>query len=105
MNKSNTGGAGRGGFKGSIIGDVINHGKKRYWEPNQSYHYHCTLDAGENTLEASLLIQLLTSVASTGGTFQANHFRAAYVDWMTTPGSHNDAYARWVTRCRCCVCV
>ena len=28
MNKSNTGGAGRGSNQGSIIGDVINHGKK-----------------------------------------------------------------------------
>lgn len=28
MNLSNTGGGGRGSDKGSIIGDVINHGKK-----------------------------------------------------------------------------
>ena len=28
MNVSNTGGGGRGGDEGSIIGDVINHGKK-----------------------------------------------------------------------------
>ena len=96
MNKSNTGGAGRGGVKGSIIGDVINHGKKRYWAPGQSYHYHCTLDAGENTLEAQLVVQLLASVVATGGSFQPDHFRDTYVNWMTTPGSHNDAYARWV---------
>ena len=35
MNKSNTGGAGRGGFAGNIIGDVINHGKKKYWAQNE----------------------------------------------------------------------
>jgi len=28
---SNTGGGGRGGDVGEIIGTVINHGKKKYW--------------------------------------------------------------------------
>ena len=41
LNKSNTNGGGRGRFskgKGgvSIIGDVINHGKWEYWNPNWS---------------------------------------------------------------------
>ena len=31
MNLSNTGGAGRGSDQGDIIGDVILHGKKKYW--------------------------------------------------------------------------
>ncbi len=31
MNLSNTGGGGRGSDKGDIIGDVILHGKKKYW--------------------------------------------------------------------------
>lgn len=39
MSLSNTGGAGRGDQKGSIIGDVINHGKKQYWGVN-GMHYH-----------------------------------------------------------------
>jgi len=93
MNKSDTGGGGRGGTQGSIVGDVINHGKKHLWARGASYHYHCTLDAGENTLEAQLLLVLLKSIAATGGKFDANHFRPAYIDFMTTPGSHNDAYA------------
>lgn len=32
MSLSNTGGGGRGDNKGSIVGDVILHGKKKYWE-------------------------------------------------------------------------
>ena len=43
MNLSNTGGAGRGSDQSSLIGDVINHGKKQYWIKNGNYHYHCTL--------------------------------------------------------------
>ena len=31
MQLSNTGGAGRGSQTGNIIGDVINHGKKKFW--------------------------------------------------------------------------
>ena len=52
LNKSNTGGGGLGSDEGNIIGDVINHGKKKYWMAGGNYHYHVGLDAGENTLEA-----------------------------------------------------
>lgn len=99
MSKSNTNGGGRGtwGNKSpsgrSIIGDVINHGKLKYWQPGQDYHYHCTLEAGENTLEAQLVRVLMRSITATGGTFDAAHFRKSYITFMTTPGSHNDAYA------------
>jgi hypothetical protein len=51
MNLSNTGGHGRGGQQGSIIGDVINHGKKQFWG-RQNVHYHQGMQAGENTLNA-----------------------------------------------------
>ena len=97
MNKSNTNGGGRGSFRKingvSIIGDVINHGKRPYWDPSKSMHYHATLQAGENTLEAQLVRVLMKSIVANGGAFNADHFREAYVDFMTTPGSHNDAYA------------
>lgn len=93
MNKSNTGGAGRGSDKGSIIGDVINHGKKKYWASGKGYHYHHTLERGENTLEAQLVRVLMKSVVACDGEFDANHFCEAYVKFMTTPGSHNDTYA------------
>eukprot|EP00614_Pseudopedinella_elastica_P002794 CAMPEP_0172602786 /NCGR_PEP_ID=MMETSP1068-20121228/22962_1 /TAXON_ID=35684 /ORGANISM="Pseudopedinella elastica, Strain CCMP716" /LENGTH=253 /DNA_ID=CAMNT_0013404269 /DNA_START=108 /DNA_END=866 /DNA_ORIENTATION=- len=111
MSKSNVNGGGRGTFSrapDTIIGGVINHGKLDFWEPGKDYHYHCTLDAGENTLEASLVRVLLRYMAeggcsadptaaaaaagSGGGDWEAG-FRARYVDFMTTPGSHNDCYA------------
>lgn len=54
MNLSNTGGGGRGSDKGDIVGNVILHGKKKYWGRGQNYHYHLGLNPGENTLEAQL---------------------------------------------------
>ncbi|KAK3254376.1 hypothetical protein CYMTET_36408 [Cymbomonas tetramitiformis] len=93
MNLSNTGGAGRGSCDGDIIGSVINHGKKKYWERGRSCHYHCTLEAGENTLEAQLLLVLLQSINANDGVFNQDDFRQRYIHFMTTPGTHNDAYA------------
>jgi ADP-ribosyl-[dinitrogen reductase] hydrolase len=40
MNLSSTGGGGRGSDKGSIVGDVILHGKKKFWVRGGNYHYH-----------------------------------------------------------------
>jgi ADP-ribosylglycohydrolase len=72
---------------------VINHGKQDLWSPNLSIHYHATLQAGENTLEAQLARVLMKSIVANHGQFNAQHFRQAYIDFMTTPGSHNDTYA------------
>ena len=101
MQLSNTGGAGRGGQQGSIIGDVINHGKKQFWgKPNM--HYHQGMRAGENTLNAivaRLLVRNLIETEGRGvgvlddGSEQPASFLTAYVKFMTTPGSHNDTYA------------
>lgn len=77
----------------TIIGHVINHGKQGLWDPSKEIHYHATLAAGENTLEVQLARVLLRSIASTGGIFNADHFRELYVTFMTTSGSHNDTYA------------
>mmetsp|Transcript_11958 Transcript_11958/g.17980 ORF Transcript_11958/g.17980 Transcript_11958/m.17980 type:complete len:381 (-) Transcript_11958:134-1276(-) len=98
MNKSNTNGGGRGSFsKGpdgiSIIGDVINHGKRQFWDPKKSVHYHATLLKGENTLEVQLVRVLMKSIVATGGVFDPDHFRQSYVTFMRSPGSHNDTYA------------
>ena len=95
MPKSNTDGAGRGSYNANrktVIGDVINHGKKPYWDPAKSHHYHATLRAGEETLEASLVRVLLRTVASSKAV-DADAFRNEYVQFMQTPGSHNDSYA------------
>ena len=75
-----------------MIGDVINHGKKPYWDPAKSHHYHATLQAGEETLEASLVRVLLRTVASSKAV-DADAFLDQYVKFMQTPGSHNDSYA------------
>lgn len=93
MALSNTGGAGRGGDKGSIIGDVINHGKKQYWARDKNFHYHHTLQSGENTLEAQLMRLMMKSIVANKGSFDQTRFRNEYVEYMTTPGSHNDSYA------------
>lgn len=96
LNKSNINGGGRGTERGnskSIIGDVINHGKKELWSPREQIHYHATLQAGENTLEVSLARVLMNSIVANQGNFNADHFRQAYIDFMMKPGSHNDTYA------------
>ena len=93
MNLSNTGGGGRGSDQGSIIGDVINHGKKKYWQRGGNFHYHLGLEAGENTLEAQLARLLTRTMAAKGDSFTLEHFRDEYIRFMRTPGSHNDTYA------------
>ncbi|CAE7520768.1 unnamed protein product [Symbiodinium microadriaticum] len=92
MQLSSTGGGGRGSNEGDVVGGAILHGKKEYWRRGGQYHYHHTLDAGENTLEASLVRVVLQSLRSTGR-FSASDFRKRYIEFMTTPGTHNDTYA------------
>eukprot|EP00929_Paragymnodinium_shiwhaense_P048508 TRINITY_DN24522_c0_g1_i1.p1 TRINITY_DN24522_c0_g1~~TRINITY_DN24522_c0_g1_i1.p1 ORF type:complete len:325 (+),score=67.11 TRINITY_DN24522_c0_g1_i1:56-1030(+) len=93
MNKSSTGGGGRGSDQGSIIGQVINHGKAQYWTARGAYHYHCTLNKGENTLEAQLVRLVCRSITECQGRFTPDDMRNRYMQFMTTPGSHNDCYA------------
>lgn len=106
LNKSDINGGGRtgstfGGFFGNkkqcaektVIGDIILHGKKEYWDKSKSIHYHATLQKGENTLEASLARVLMRTIVEHDGQFDADAFREAYMKFMTTPGSHNDTYA------------
>lgn len=91
MSKSSTGGGGRGGYDGDIIGTVIFHGRKKFWDPSTSFHYHVGMEAGENTLEA-LLARRAVSVTAEAGHFSEEQLRADYVSFMTTPGTHNDTY-------------
>lgn len=93
MNLSNTGGAGRGGNDGDIIGSVINHGKKKHWERGVSRHYHCTLQAGEGTLEMSIVRECYNCITADGGALSSKTLLDRYIQFMTTPGSHNDCYA------------
>mmetsp|Transcript_7265 Transcript_7265/g.13396 ORF Transcript_7265/g.13396 Transcript_7265/m.13396 type:complete len:364 (+) Transcript_7265:81-1172(+) len=93
MSKSNTGGGGRGGFKGSVVGDVIFHGKKKYWEPGADYHYHNLLGAGDNTLEGLLVRRAALVTAKQNGNFDPDAIIEDYISFMTTPETHNDTYA------------
>jgi len=93
MGKSSTGGAGRGGDHGSIIGDVIFHGKKKYWRSGSGYHYHQGMAAGDNTLEGLLARRVVNVTSESEGAFDEAALRGDYVQFMTTPGSHNDTYA------------
>lgn len=40
-----------------------------------NYHYHHTLEAGENTLEAQMVRLFLRSITSTGGCFDGRSTR------------------------------
>lgn len=91
MNLSNTGGHGRGGQSGNIIGDVINHGKKQFWGV-PGMHYHQGMKKGENTLNALCARVIMRSITKAGG-YSAPAALSDYVSFMTTPGSHNDTYA------------
>lgn len=91
MGLSNTGGAGRGTSSGPhIIGDVINHGKRPYWRSGA--HYHATLAKGENTLNTQVN-RMHVRAMTAAGRYSEDGFLDAYERFMTTPGSHNDAYA------------
>jgi len=99
MNRSNPSGGGRCTGKWDpdkddvVVGTVINHGKADLWDPDRRIHYHATLKAGENTLEAQLARVLMKSIVDNDGVFDADRFCKDYIKFMTTPGSHNDAYA------------
>ncbi|TNV78013.1 hypothetical protein FGO68_gene5372 [Halteria grandinella] len=86
------GGLGHAGYEGQVIGTVINHGKDKYWGKGESNNYHIGLNAGEETLEGSITRLLLRSIA-THSKFEPSSFLEEYVHFMTTPGSHNDAFA------------
>ena len=53
MNKSNLNGGGRGRWEDgrTIIGDVINHGKKDLWQPSKSVH--CEYTGARDTRDAT----------------------------------------------------
>lgn len=102
LNVSNTGGPGRGPDSGEIIGNLIHHDKRKYWARGANYHYHCTLAAGECTLEAQLARRLLVVLAENGGAFDKSKWLAEFERFLTTPGSHNDTYASSYIRCVLC---
>lgn len=91
MSKSDTGGGGRGGYSGDVIGKVIFHGKKKFWAPGADYHYHHALSAGDNTLEG-LLMRRVVNITAAAGKFAPDQILSDYINFMQTPSSHNDTY-------------
>eukprot|EP00753_Platysulcus_tardus_P017110 PLAT6282.3.p1 GENE.PLAT6282.3~~PLAT6282.3.p1 ORF type:complete len:141 (+),score=59.79 PLAT6282.3:78-500(+) len=73
MSLHSTGGAGRGEQKGRIIGDVINHGKRGYWGVRGT-HYHVTLSAGDNTLNALCARLAMRSIVGNDGVYSSSAF-------------------------------
>ncbi len=97
MQYSNTGSGGRGSNTKELIGKVILHDKRKFWGVSQM-HYHQSLKAGDNTLNAQCARVVLRTVIerkkSTSSPFYlSDAFLQNYVKFMTTPGTHNDTYA------------
>ena len=84
---------GRGSDQGNVVGDVILHGKKKYWVRGGNFHYHLGLKAGENTHEANIARELTKSLSENAGEWNAKDFTDRYIKFMTTPGVNTDTYA------------
>ena len=94
MSLSDTGGGGRGSDQGTVVGDIILHGKRKYWARGGDYHYHRGMTAGENTLEVTISRRAyMDSLVENGMELRREDVRERYITLMTTPDSHNDTYA------------
>ncbi|KAM7365847.1 hypothetical protein PAMP_016745 [Pampus punctatissimus] len=101
---SNTAGSGRtscssGSRRAEVVGNIILHDKLSFWQSStNSVHYHQGLQAGSNTLNVLCALRATRTLVS-GGFSDASQpdARAAvladYVQFLTTPGTHNDTYA------------
>ncbi|XP_033637482.1 uncharacterized protein LOC117298367 isoform X1 [Asterias rubens] len=100
---SAVGGAGRNTFgdrPDTVIGSVILHDKLKFWQSrSRSVHYHQGMKAGDSTLNACVAGQTALTLSSlyneepTMDDSALSMVLAAYVKFMTTPGSHSDTYA------------
>ncbi len=70
-------------------GEIL-HEQDQYWG-RRDIHYHQFLKAGENTLNLKLCALLLESLNEKGG-YDAEDYLTRYINYMTTPGSHQDTY-------------
>ncbi|XP_075871369.1 uncharacterized protein LOC142881161 [Nelusetta ayraudi] len=104
LSLSNTTGSGRtpsssGAKRPDVVGSVILHDKLDLWKSSKgSVHYHQGLQSGDNTLNT--LCSLRAAQALVSGHFvdvSQPDARATvlsdYVQFLTTPASHNDTYA------------
>ena len=70
-------------------GDILRE-QAQYWG-KRGVHYHQFLNAGENTLNSLLAIELFELVRRSGH-YDATRWLDHYVNFMLTPGKHNDTY-------------
>ncbi|MEM9480977.1 MAG: ADP-ribosylglycohydrolase family protein, partial [Verrucomicrobiota bacterium] len=68
----------------------ILHGMAKYWG-QPGVHYHQFLEAGENTINYLLAIQLYRSTVRIGR-YDADEWLETYIKLMQTPGWHQDTY-------------
>ena len=69
--------------------DIL-HDQRKYWGQH-GIHYHQFLKAGENTLNLKLCALLIDTIAE-NGTYDSDAYLARYIDFMITPGRHQDTY-------------
>ncbi len=70
-------------------GEIL-HAQAQFWG-KRGIHYHQFLVAGENTLNAKLCHILWNSLEANDGWSEPD-FLEKYIQFMTTPGTHNDTY-------------
>ena len=70
-------------------GEIL-HNQAQYWG-QRGIHYHQFLKAGENTLNFQLAQELVKLSEKNGG-YDPDEWLAHYIDFMLTPGNHNDTY-------------
>ncbi|SHO43991.1 ADP-ribosylglycohydrolase family protein [Desulfopila aestuarii] len=73
----------------SARADIL-HEQKCFWG-QKNIHYHQFLQAGENTLNLKLAKELLNLLLE-NGSYSAENWLQRLVEYMTTPGCHNDTY-------------
>jgi ADP-ribosyl-[dinitrogen reductase] hydrolase len=69
--------------------DIL-HDQRKYWG-QQGIHYHQFLEAGENTLNLKLCALLIDTLVENGA-YDSNAYLERYIDFMITPGRHQDTY-------------
>lgn len=69
--------------------DIL-HDQAQYWG-REGVHYHQFLQAGENTVNFKLADLLYRQITTQGG-YDADRWLETYIDFMLTPGTHQDTY-------------
>jgi ADP-ribosyl-[dinitrogen reductase] hydrolase len=69
--------------------DIL-HDQKKYWGQH-GIHYHQFLKAGENTLNLKLCALLIDTIVENGA-YDSDAYLERYIDFMITPGRHQDTY-------------